>query len=157
MGIAISLGFSIFGAAGGILISGSSIIGSSIKTPRITSQNLISVIFCEAIAIYGVIVAILLQNKPPGWTYNKQAPGAAFDSQMFHEAKQKAYAVFAAGIMAGFTNFACGVCVGIIGAGAALTDAAKRGTFMKMLIVEIFGSALGLYGVILAIITISNA
>ena len=59
--------------------------------------------------------------------------------------------------MAGFTNMACGLCVGVIGAGAALTDAAKKGTFMKMLIVEIFGSALGLYGVILAIITISNA
>ena len=112
------------------------------------------VIFCEAIAIYGVIVAILLQNKPPAWAYNKSD---TFDVNLFHEAKRKAYAVFAAGVLAGFTNMACGFCVGIIGSGAALTDAAKRGTFMKMLIVEIFGSALGLYGVIVAIIVISNA
>jgi V-type H+-transporting ATPase proteolipid subunit len=67
------------------------------------------------------------------------------------------YKVFAAGIIVGFTNMACGMCVGQIGAGAALTDANQKGTFMKMLIVEIFGSALGLYGVIIAIIVASSA
>ena len=102
------------------------------------------VIFCEAVAIYGVIVAILLQGKPKEWKIS--------DENTFHQAKKKAYAVFWAGAICGVTNLFCGFSVGIVGSGAALTDAQQRGTFMKMLIVEIFASAVGLYGVIIAII-----
>ena len=136
----------------GIYTSGTSILGSSIKTPRITSQNLISVIFCEAVAIYGVIVAILLSAKPKGWKYNSDGMNSNVQRPEFHRGKREGYQLFAAGIMVGFTNLTCGICVGIIGSNAAIVDAQQKGSFMKMLIIEIFGSALGLYGVIVAIV-----
>ncbi|KAK4410585.1 V-type proton ATPase subunit c''1 [Sesamum angolense] len=156
IGIAISIGVSVLGAAWGIYITGSSLIGAAIKAPRITSKNLIRyfrrsvdlgsvvvrmpcdacivliavidsriwslfVIFCEAVAIYGVIVAIILQTKLESVPSSKM------------------------------------LCVGIIGSSCALSDAQNSSLFVKILVIEIFGSALGLFGVIVGIIMSAQA
>ncbi|MBA0699131.1 hypothetical protein Goari_000792 [Gossypium aridum] len=200
VGIAIAIGVSVLGAAWGIYITGSSLIGAAIKAPRITSKNLIRfrlefggifgvgcnggkdhglveldlgefllhsgsytinygvgiralmpmlfVIFCEAVAIYGVIVAIILQTKL------ESVPS----SQIYEpESLRAGYAIFASGIIVGFANLVCGLCVGIIGSSCALSDAQNSSLFVKILVIEIFGSALGLFGVIVGIIMSAQA
>ena len=54
----------------GIFLVGSSIVGSAIKMHRIMSKNLVSVIFCEAVAIYGLIIAIIMQGRLQKGTWN---------------------------------------------------------------------------------------
>jgi F0F1-type ATP synthase membrane subunit c/vacuolar-type H+-ATPase subunit K len=101
-----------------IINSGASLLGASVKAPRIRSKNLISVIFCEAVAIYGVIMAIIMVGK-----MNKPIEGYRTSPEIYDKYVFAGAGLFWTGISVGMSNLLCGVCVGITGSGCALADA----------------------------------
>jgi F0F1-type ATP synthase membrane subunit c/vacuolar-type H+-ATPase subunit K len=136
-----------------------------------------SIIFCEVVAIYGVVRVPLpflqwLAHTPysrswesctlPKSSRSKRAYStqgrtilpvralsfltSALPSS--HQPSASGYALFWGGLTVGLCNLLCGISVGVTGSTAALADAADPALFVKVLIVEVFGSILGLFGLI---------
>ena len=93
-------------------------MGTNIKMPYVQSKNLISVILCEATAIYGVIMALLMAIEVGGKNIDVYA-----DLLTYQKAEFAGYCYLVIGIVVGISNLSCGLCVGVLGSSTVLVHA----------------------------------
>lgn len=147
IGVGASIGLPVLGAAVGIYSTGSSMMGAGVKNHKIKIRNMVSIVFSEATAIYGLINSIVLI----GYLQQFSAHTAQTNEDFKSKNAFAGYMYFGAGISTGFVNLFSGMAVGIVGSGTALADAANHATFVGNLVVGIFCSAIGLFGLIVGI------
>src|SRR5256712_9504550 len=90
LGIALSILLAAIGAGLGIGISGPGVAGAITEKPEIFARSFIAIVLAEALAIYGLVVALLAVFKLPAIA--NPANLAAADS---------AFRIFAAGLAVG--------------------------------------------------------
>ena len=136
-GIASALVFANLGAAFGTYKSGVGICHLGILRPDKIIKCVIPVIMAGILGIYGLIVAVILNQK-----INRDA----------NYTKQKAYSHLAAGLCCGLSSLAAGLAIGIGGDAGVQALGQQDRIFVGMMLILIFAEALGLYGLIVSLI-----
>ena len=78
-------------------------------------------------------------------------------TDIYQAAEYAGYCYLIIGLVVGVSNLACGLCVGVLGSSTVLLHAQTPTGFVSMLVVMIFGSVFGLFGLIIGIIFQTNA
>ena len=134
MGACIALVFANVGAAYGTAKSSIGIANLGFVEPNKIFRALIPVIMAGILGIYGLIVAVLMASKI------KDAD------------RQTGYKQLASGMCCGLSSLASGLAIGVIGDAAVKSYAQTEKVYVGMIIMLIFAEAIGLYGLIIAII-----
>jgi len=142
MGIASALVFANLGAAYGTAKSGVGICSIGVMRPELVFKSLIPGIMAGILGIYGLIVSVIYLGgitetmnpaEPPSYT------------------PYKGYKHLAGGMCCGLSALGAGLTIGIVG-DAGVRANAQKDIYVGMILILIFAEALGLYGLIVAII-----
>lgn len=136
MGVASALVFANLGAAYGTAKAGVGIASLGVIDSSKIFKSLIPIIMAGILGIYGVIVAVLLIPDAKKATDNAGA----------------GYRTLGAGLSCGLSSLASGLAIGVAGDAGVRAFAQSDGIFVGMILILIFAEAIGLYGLIVAIL-----
>ena len=135
-GISAALVFANLGAAYGTYKSGVGICHLGILRPDKIIKSVIPVIMAGILRIYGLIVAVILNQRIDKLKYDRK----------------KGYSHFAAGLCCGVSSLGAGLAIGIGGDAGVRALGQQDKIFVGMMLILIFAEALGLYGLIVSLI-----
>ena len=139
MGIASALVFANLGAAYGTAKSGVGICSMGVLKPDKIIKSVIPVIMAGILGIYGLIVAVILNQRISG----------------VYQAKS-GYKHLASGLCCGLSSLGAGIAIGIGGDAGVRALGQTDKIFVGMMLILIFAEALGLYGLIVSLILSSS-
>ena len=135
IGISAALVFANLGAAYGTAKSGVGICSMGVLKPDKIIKSVIPVIMAGILGIYGLIVAVIL-NQKIGTEYSYKS----------------AYSHLASGLCCGLSSLGAGIAIGIGGDAGVRALGQTDKIFVGMMLILIFAEALGLYGLIVSLI-----
>lgn len=141
MGVLCALVFANTGAAYGTAKAGMGIASMGVMHPHLVMRNIIPVVMAGVLGIYGLIVSVILLGNITT-TSSGTTTYSAYSS----------FAHLAAGMSCGFSGLAAGMAIGIVGDAGVRAIGQQEKLFVGMILILIFAEALGLYGLIVALI-----
>jgi V-type H+-transporting ATPase proteolipid subunit len=155
------------GGAYGTAKAGQGIMAMGVRSPELLMKNIIPVVMAGVLGIYGLIVGVILNGK-----FSTPQIGTGYTTY----SQFTAFSHLAAGLCCGFTSLASGLAIGIsadagtraVGAQSAMAASWKKmgfsgdaggqsnsggdALFVATVLIQVFASNLGLYGLIVALI-----
>ena len=138
-GVSLSIGFANLGAAYGMCRSGAGVGGMGQRKPNLIIKSLLPVVMASILGIYGLIVSVVILKKMDLNNYNFTL----------------GYKHFGAGLTCGLSSLAAGYAIGVVGDVGVRAVAQQEKLFIGMVLILIFAEAIGLYGMIVAIVVAS--
>ena len=143
MGCASALVFANLGSAYGTAKSGVGLAHLGILHSERIMRGIVPVVMAGILGIYGLIVAVIINNniKTDPQSYSAFA----------------GYLHFGAGLAAGLSSLASGLAIGIVGDTSVRAYGKQEKIFVAMILMLIFAEALGLFGLIIALLMNNTA
>ena len=142
MGCTAALVFACLGAAYGTAKAGVGVANMGVLAPQLVMRSIIPIIMAGVLGIYGLIVAVIISSGMSPVINATTGPNDNYTG----------FSYLAAGLSVGLCALAAGMAIGIVGDAGVRATAQQPKLFVGMILILIFAEALGLYGLIIALI-----
>ncbi|CCW62360.1 unnamed protein product [Phytomonas sp. EM1] len=143
LGAVSSVVFANMGSSYGAAKAGVGVTYLGIKTPEKIMRGIVPVIMAGILGIYGLIIAVIINNN--------------IKTELNSYSLYSGYLHLGAGLAAGLSSLGAGFAIGVVGDTAARSYGKQDKIFVAMVLMLIFSEALGLYGLIIALLMSNKA